>query len=157
MSMFTARNNLSALFALLLLTFLAACGGDVNSDCGIEIDNARSEISAGNIKEATDICNRLLADSASLNAEMLLNLAVTYMEIADKSDHSDPTDMISSAIDCYKQAIVKDSVATATSVGNLQSTEYVYAMILNNLTQALDANDSIVPDDFEFNAIDSIF
>lgn len=154
--MFIGRNKLIILIAGAIATVVSSCGGNMSADRDIEFENVRAALSSGDISEATEICNRMVCDSASLSSESLLNLAVAYMEIADNSGHSDTNDVVGSAIDCYRLAVSKDSVATAKCISNLPSPEYVYALMLNNLTHALDANDSIVPDDFEFAALDSI-
>lgn len=154
--MFIGRNKLIILIAGAIAMVIASCGGNASADRDIELENVRAALASGDLSEATELCNRLVRDSASLSSESLLNLAVAYMAIADNTGHSDTTDVVGSAIDCYRLAVMKDSVAAAKCISNLPSSEYVYALILNNLTHALDTNDSIVPDDFEFVALDSI-
>lgn len=140
--MFGVSNKLVSLFcAFLLWAGCAACSDNHASGTDIaDIDNAREALMRGDLAAASSLCDRQLADSASLSAENLIWLSVLYMKIADRSDNSESSDNMDAAIRAYRMAVTRDSAMTKNTISSLDAESYSYMMMLGNITHSFDTD-----------------
>lgn len=150
------KNYIKVTIVALAAAFaVASCSGraaDATAAADSNIAVAEEAIEEGDFTEGAKVCQRLMADTATLNVSQLCRMAIVYAHLADNDVDAEAS--MASAVQCLATAYSRDAAATDAYLDALPVASQPAARMVLQLLHS--PADSIIIADHEEDLADTV-